>query len=488
MESPSAESSYIDTMHRDEFINQVITVINAAKEQKNSTSFSISGGWGYGKSFVLQKLESELSKEDYADIQIIHYNCWKYSYYDEPLIALISSIADQLSKFENISKSLKEFIPKAMQYMLKESALAVGSSLSKKITGIDFIKAGEEAYKTLKNGFNEFNLPDYDTNSSLRKSIYIMHTVLNELANKKHLVLIIDELDRCLPEYQIKLLERIHHLIEGTNLITIYAINPEQLKQTVTKMYGGDSNERINSYLRKFIDFNISLPIGIPSDNLQLRYKENLSFFQPIHTIPCDIDFSSFIADIFSECDARTIEKIWAKQIMIHKLTYYETNFLQDKPPLEILCVELLFNIMINWQKKTVIKNTLVQIKPENNICAEMLLLPIFKPESYSNNEKKITHNKRLWSLWENISTNMNSSSFTYHKNKDNQTVIKLPNNTIPFLKSIGIYWCNATNNKFLIYDMDEPSVNRAASYYYEQFQTHCNKMKQFYLLANIID
>ena len=43
-----------------------------------------------------------------------------------------------------------------------------------------------------------------------------------ELAETHTLVIVVDELDRCLPDYAIKILERLHHLfadVNGTILI-----------------------------------------------------------------------------------------------------------------------------------------------------------------------------------------------------------------------------------------------------------------------------
>mgnify|MGYP003533024634 FL=1 len=44
----------------------------------------------------------------------------------------------------------------------------------------------------------------------------------------------VDELDRCLPEYSIKVLERLHHLTENTdNVITVLSMDKSQLEKSV---------------------------------------------------------------------------------------------------------------------------------------------------------------------------------------------------------------------------------------------------------------
>jgi len=73
------------------------------------------------------------------------------------------------------------------------------------------------------------------------------------------LVIIVDELDRCRPDYSIKLLETVKHLFDIPNIAFILSIDKRQLCSAVKGFYGSDE---INAeeYLKKFIDFEVSLP------------------------------------------------------------------------------------------------------------------------------------------------------------------------------------------------------------------------------------
>ena len=73
--------------------------------------------------------------------------------------------------------------------------------------------------------------------------------LLQELAEKYTVVIIVDELDRCLPEYAIKILERLHHLTENNNnTIMIIAVDKKQLMSSVKQIFGFESPEK---YLEK---------------------------------------------------------------------------------------------------------------------------------------------------------------------------------------------------------------------------------------------
>lgn len=75
--------------------------------------------------------------------------------------------------------------------------------------------------------------------------------ILNEKGNK--VILFIDELDRCRPEYAIRLLGDIKNLFENERLIIVYSADLEELANAVKGFYG----ERFSAqkYLERFYDF-----------------------------------------------------------------------------------------------------------------------------------------------------------------------------------------------------------------------------------------
>ncbi len=83
---------------------------------------------------------------------------------------------------------------------------------------------------------------------------------LAELAAQleKPLVFIIDELDRCRPDFSIRLIERIKHFFDIPKIVFILVMNKSQLLQSVKKFYGYDS-EMNGDYLEKFVDFTVHM-------------------------------------------------------------------------------------------------------------------------------------------------------------------------------------------------------------------------------------
>ena len=69
------------------------------------------------------------------------------------------------------------------------------------------------------------------------------------------LIIMVDEIDRCLPDEQLMVLERLHHLFEVNSCAVIVAVNQNSIAATVHTLYGIKGYE----YLRKFFDFTFKL-------------------------------------------------------------------------------------------------------------------------------------------------------------------------------------------------------------------------------------
>lgn len=84
----------------------------------------------------------------------------------------------------------------------------------------------------------------------------IFNEILTEHADK--LVIFVDELDRCRPNFAIEILESIKHYFDDDRIIFVMSVNKSQLIHTVAQYYGNDFDSSL--YLNKFFDINIQLP------------------------------------------------------------------------------------------------------------------------------------------------------------------------------------------------------------------------------------
>ena len=69
-------------------------------------------------------------------------------------------------------------------------------------------------------------------------------TVFDSLISERcnHLIIIIDELDRCKPTYAVKLLERMRHYIFDNRITVLVSTNLKELQHTIKALYGTEFN------------------------------------------------------------------------------------------------------------------------------------------------------------------------------------------------------------------------------------------------------
>lgn len=335
----------MDILNRDEFVERLIRLVENISDNNASTCFAINGTWGVGKSFVLDMFEEKLSPVQSISTCndkyfMIRYNCWKYDYYEEPLIAIvatmITTIEEKTKLFPDDEKK-KEIL--GVLKAVGVSLLSLGNDAVKEKTGVDVQKAFEIISKGKEDGIAAYDEEHkYDVYFGFKKVMSKLVYLLQTLAKDYTVIIIVDELDRCLPEYAIKVLERLHHLTEETdNIITMVAIDKRQLMSSVKQIFGFDNPEK---YLEKFFSFQINLDYGIRSEKIMEKYSSYIDLFDK-EIFPFDDSIEECLQNIFTDIDIRAQEQIISKVMLIHKLLY------NDKKDYSFMCMELILGIMM---------------------------------------------------------------------------------------------------------------------------------------------
>lgn len=323
-----------DYLSRQPFIKLLKNIIENQSKNNNGYSIAIDGDWGSGKTWILDALESQLSSDEYL---IFHYNAWENDFYEEPLVALLSVMIEKLNEVAK-QKSLYESV---VTELLKEAAsdleiLAVG--IAKYFIKIDIdksIKNKKNLFNRIKKGTKIAN--DIDSMLPLRKTLAEIREVIKNLAEKLKILLVVDELDRCLPEYAIKVLERLHHVCNKMPVFQIIAIDKSNLSDSICKVFGKNfSNpssqhnvmQFTDSYLQKFIDISVPLSNGKPNKSLEVMNGLEKTFCEWTrdNSAGAPINFNEnfleeFLAEMFSGIDRRLQEKIFSQVELCHKMT-----------------------------------------------------------------------------------------------------------------------------------------------------------------------
>jgi len=346
------EEEKLDLLNRDDFVNQVMSIMDIVSTAKGSCTLAIDGKWGSGKTFVLDKLEYKLKREQDGNRYLVfHYNCWQYDYYDEPLIAIVSTMIDSIKSSVNILpdevktniKAIVNTVGGFIWDVFKES----GKNYIKEKTGLDIEKVSER-FISEKNALSESEaektIDDYQTFNMVMSET---REKLSMLAEDITLVCVVDELDRCLPSYAIKVMERLHHLFYGVkNSVTIMAVDKAQLVNTIKQIYGDNINT--NEYLRKFIDYEMTLDTGIINEKFTQKYKSYISLFDSDAIEDC-FSVEEFCVALFSGMEIRKQEHLLERIQTVHKILYRNEKT-DEKKDYSFMCFELLMVYMEHHQ------------------------------------------------------------------------------------------------------------------------------------------
>lgn len=342
--------SKVDLLNRDRFMENVIKVVEQLSEKEKGCCFAIEGSWGIGKTFVIEHLEERLrmiqSEEPCSDKYfVVHYNCWKYDYYEEPAIAIISAMLNSIQKDEILISEEIDGTAKASFEFIKEKLTEIAGLYIENRIGINIVNWSTDI-KNIKDN-NRDGVFSFDYMLNFNQTIEMVRDKLKEIAVERTVVLMVDELDRCIPQYAIKILERIHHIFYGLdNIIVIMAIDRKQLEHSVEEMFGvnkGENSMNIEKYLKKFIDFSITLDYGRINDNFFDKYNFYLEKFLVDGKLKNKDEIVKIISKLFIGMDIRMQEKLIEKIDVVHSIVC------KEKVDSSVIIFEILYEVLKVW-------------------------------------------------------------------------------------------------------------------------------------------
>ena len=317
---PNTETEPIDILNRDQEVQRILDIIEKLSEMRSSAAFALNGKWGTGKTFVLDMLRRELMPyQDTDKYLVFHYNCWQYDYYEEPLFAIVSAMQESVNQLVHIlspegNKKLQALLTTVLTTLAKAALRLIRSK-----TGVDIQEILSD-YKDAKDNISAEDLDKFrfDNLHGFQQIIDSLRNDLTQLGEDQTLIVIVDELDRCLPEYAIKTLERLHHLFSGLeNTIVILSVDREQLNHSVKSIFGDETDAR--AYLQKFINFEIPLSCGTVNNAFCEKYKGFLSQFVLSDYMSRE-NADGFFTNLFSGMEVRLQERIMERVATIHQL------------------------------------------------------------------------------------------------------------------------------------------------------------------------
>lgn len=264
---PTKENLF-DTLHSDLLgRNENIWYFACLLDQiKNSCSIALDANWGQGKTFFVKHVQllieslnpflTSLSDEEKSDITSIFENLKTTSHDEAPFVSQVCVYYDAWINDDDCDPILSlvcEILKSTSQhYAFKQPIDGISAA-----SALFDIFTGNNTEKIL----SVFRTKDLLSELKAQKEI---HTLVDEFLDSllpergDRLIIFIDELDRCKPDYAVRLLERIKHYFTNDRITFVFSVNISELQHTVKKIYGDGFNAC--RYLDRFFDYRIALP------------------------------------------------------------------------------------------------------------------------------------------------------------------------------------------------------------------------------------
>lgn len=256
-----------DNIGRQSYVDKINYLVETLPKDGNFC-LALDGGWGSGKSYVMGMLENTF--QQHKEYCVVYYDAWKNNFYPDPLIAILYCVLDALPK-ETIAGKYLRLIKNEVKKLAKEKVTErteqhvdelvdklyrLGGFCSVCAFSVEVIKSVIKQAKSsiLDNKiFGDFK----SYQSLLNESIAALNalTKLQKDGTQRKIIILVDEIDRCLPSEQLTVLERVHHLFNVKNCVVVVALNKTAICNNFKSQFQNDGKE----YLRKFFNYNFSL-------------------------------------------------------------------------------------------------------------------------------------------------------------------------------------------------------------------------------------
>lgn len=261
---------------------------------KSPISIGVSGSWGSGKSSMVKMIGRDLYNLDEKGENYIflEFNAWLYQGYDDAKTALLQAVSKKLSsemKRRKISEDdsawdkLKRFTKRINWFQVSKLAFPLFAGF---VPGINAVGALGNLFSAISNSIS--NPEELTSNSAAVSSAFEklapeikdllkaeaakpateqiegLRKEFRELLEKLNvkLVVLVDDLDRCLPETAVSTLEAMRLLLFVDRTAFIIAADEQMIRNGVRAHFGDVelSEGLITSYFDKLIQVPITVP------------------------------------------------------------------------------------------------------------------------------------------------------------------------------------------------------------------------------------
>jgi len=219
---------------------------------------ALEGPWGSGKTHFLRRWVGAHRLENKGIAQTIYFDAFQSDYLEDPLVAITGAIGERIgTSSKSIWKKMKGAAFKLAK-PVSRIGLAMASYGATELAAATVDVAVEATTKELEKAADDFWKKEDGRRAAMEQLRAALTTLTKTEGGHRPLVVVIDELDRCRPDYALSVLEVIKHFFTVPFVHFVLGVNSAALQDSVRVRYGASFNAE--EYLRRFITLSIRLP------------------------------------------------------------------------------------------------------------------------------------------------------------------------------------------------------------------------------------
>ena len=272
-----------DIFERGRIAEQMCQLIVDMKAEAISP-LALDGKWGCGKSTHALRMKKCFENHHQDQVKCIYWNASAEDYSENPLLSFIVFLYQNVTE-ENRAK-FKANSLRVLGTCFRQGLYNVTNQIFKNLIFVDI----QEACKSVISALEQAEIErgdivatqfgkELDGIAAESDRLKAAEKLLLSVGREKELIVIIDELDRCRPDFALKMLESIKHLFATENCKFLLVMNKDSMASSVNHLYGLGEDESfiyLNKYINRTFQLPNSLRLGFSSVNCAWQYFTHL--------------------------------------------------------------------------------------------------------------------------------------------------------------------------------------------------------------------
>lgn len=215
-------------------------------------SLSVNGNWGMGKTSLMQALQKRFEASKYP---VLWFNAWEYERVEDIVFCFLVELTRYAKT--KLGDALQELGIFGLSLFASGLDLTARLLTGNKLSFDSVSKIEKEVREALKGKYD-----DVHPTKQIKKDFAELTQKIAKKHDDRPLIVFLDDLDRCLPENALELLESLKNLfiVPKANVIFIAGVDTHVAKQFIIKRYEGLDEEFAYNYFKKIFNLTLNVP------------------------------------------------------------------------------------------------------------------------------------------------------------------------------------------------------------------------------------